>query len=124
MPLTQPFIDTVRERAAREPGFRRALLREAIECLLAGEIRTGTIVLRNYINATVGFEPLSTLTGIPSKSLMRMFGPNGNPQARNLFQVIGHLQRAEGVHVHVSIRRKGRAAGPRKVVAKRQARIA
>ena len=32
---------------------------------------------------------------------MRMFGPNGNPQARNLFEVIGCLQEREGLHLRV-----------------------
>jgi hypothetical protein len=41
---------------------------------------------------------MSRLTKLPAKSLMRMLGPNGNPQARNLFEVISHLQRAEGLH--------------------------
>ena len=52
--------------------------------------------------ATIGFEELSRLTKLPAKSLMRMLGPQGNPQARNLFEVIGHLQRAEGLHFDVS----------------------
>ena len=29
---------------------------------------------------------------------VRMLSPSGNPQARNLFEVINHLQRAEGLH--------------------------
>ena len=43
---------------------------------------------------------------------MRMLGPKGNPQARNLFGVIEHLQRAEGVRLRVSLKNttKGRAA--------------
>ena len=32
---------------------------------------------------------------------MRMLSPKGNPQARNLFQIIGCLQEREGVHVKV-----------------------
>jgi hypothetical protein len=35
---------------------------------------------------------------------MRMFGPAGNPQARNLFEVIGHLPRAEGLHFELSLK--------------------
>jgi hypothetical protein len=30
-----------------------------------------------------------------------MFGPRGNPQARNLFSVIGYLQKQAGVQLHV-----------------------
>jgi hypothetical protein len=30
-----------------------------------------------------------------------MFGPNGNPTARNLFEVVAYLQQAEGVRFEV-----------------------
>jgi len=43
--------------------------------------------MRDYIKATVGFEKLGAATGAPPKSLIRMFGPRGNPQAKNLFSV-------------------------------------
>jgi DNA-binding phage protein len=58
--------------------------------------------MRNYIKATVGFEKLGEATGAPSKSLIRLFGPRGNPQARNLFSVIGYLQKRAGVRLHVA----------------------
>ena len=98
MPLTKDFRETVRERLQRDPKARKALLAEAIECLLSGDLDTGKAILRNYINATIGFEELSDRTHTPSKSLMRMLGPKGNPQARNLFEVIAQLQQAEGVN--------------------------
>ena len=74
-------------------AFREALLTEAVELLLAGDIEVGKAVLRDYINATVGFEKLAKATGTPSKSLMRMLGPNGNPRASNLLAMLGKLQR-------------------------------
>lgn len=83
------------------PSSRRALLRQAIECLLAGDVDTGKAILRDYINGTIGFEELSDRTHTPAKSLMRMFGPKGNPQAKNLFDVIATLQQAEGVQFQV-----------------------
>ena len=105
MPLTKDFKETVRERLQREPEFRTALLRAAIECLMSGDVDTGKAILRDYINGTIGFQELSDRTHTPAKSLMRMFGPNGNPQARNLFDVIAQLQRAEGLHLEVSLKR-------------------
>ena len=65
-------------------------------------METGKAVLRDYIKATVGFEQLGAETGASPKSLIRMFGPAGNPQARNLFAVISHLQRHAGVALHVT----------------------
>jgi len=95
MPLTREFKETVQARIKQDRKYRKELLREGVASLLAGDLDTGKAILRDYINATIGFEELSRVTKRPTKSLMRMFGPAGNPQARNLFEVIGHLQRAE-----------------------------
>lgn len=59
---------------------------------------TGKSMIRNYINATVGFPALSRAVNTPPESLMRMFGPKGNPSAANLFGVIAALQNREGIH--------------------------
>ncbi len=102
MALTRDFKETIKARAERDAAFREALLTEAIEQLLGGNLKVGKAVLRDYINATVGFERLAKATGTPSKSLMRMLGPNGNPRADNLFRMIGKLQRVSGVHLEVA----------------------
>ena len=101
MPLTRDFKETIQARIERDPAFREELLKEGVECLLSGDVDTGKAVLRDYINATIGFRELGGLTEKSPKSLMRMFGPNGNPQARNLFEVIGCLQEREGLHFKV-----------------------
>ena len=101
MALTRDFKETVQARARREPAFRQALLAEGVSCLLAGDVEAGKIVLRDYINATIGFDALGARAGKSPKSLMRMFGPAGNPQARNLFEVIGCIQDHEGVQLEV-----------------------
>ena len=99
--LTVDFKETVKERVERDPNFREELLKEGIECLLTGEVDTGKAILRDYINATIGFDVLGSLTDKSPKSLMRMLGPKGNPQARNLFEIIAHLQKREGIHFEV-----------------------
>ncbi|HCC59176.1 MAG TPA: transcriptional regulator [Solibacterales bacterium] len=101
MALTRDFKTTVRSRVERDPKFRKELLREGIESMLSGDIVTAKTILRDYINATVGFIEVAEATRIPSKSLMRMFGPGGNPRAANLFEVVSFLQRREGVRFHV-----------------------
>ncbi len=50
MPLTRDFRVTVRERIERDPGFREALLGEAAQCLLAGDVDVGKSILRDYVN--------------------------------------------------------------------------
>jgi DNA-binding phage protein len=102
MALTRKFRETVKARAERDIAFREALLTDAIDQLLAGDTETGKAVLRDYINATIGFERLAHETGTPSKSLMRMLGPKGNPRADNLFTVISRLQKVSGVHLSVA----------------------
>ena len=101
MALTIDFKKTVKDRVERDPAFREELLREGIECLLNGDIDTGKAILRDYINATIGFDVLGSLTDKSPKSLMRMLGPKGNPQARNLFEIIAHLQKREGIHFQI-----------------------
>lgn len=101
MALTRAFKETVQARVAADPAFGEALLREAVDAMLGGDVDTGKAILRDYINATVGFETLGRATGTSPKSLIRMFGPKGNPQARNLFAVLGHLQERAGLKLHV-----------------------
>ena len=102
MALTKSFKDLVQSRVARDPDFAAALLREGIDTMLTGDVDTGKAILRDYIKATVGFEKLAEATATPPKSLIRMFGPRGNPQARNLFGIIGYLQKQAGVQLHVT----------------------
>lgn len=104
MALTRDFKETVLARVQADPKFRNALLKEGIETMLAGDVDSGKAILRDYIKATVGFEQLGAETSSSPKSLIRMFGPTGNPQARNLFSVISHLQRHAGLTLHVTAR--------------------
>jgi DNA-binding phage protein len=108
--LTREFKETVKARASRDAAFREALLTEAVERMIAGEVDVGKAVLRDYINATIGFATLAKATGTPQKSLMRMLGPNGNPRASNLLAIIGELQRMTGLRLAVAAGRRKRAA--------------
>ncbi len=98
MALTKDFKNTVRARVQRDPAFRKELLREGVESFLAGDVETGKSVLRDYINATIGFKELAEITQRSPKSLMRMLGPSGNPHARNLFEIVSCLRKKAGVH--------------------------
>jgi hypothetical protein len=99
MPLTRDFKEIIQARATRDAAFRIHLLKEAVDCLLAGDVDTGKSVLRDYINATVGFDELGAATRKSAKSLMRMLGPAGNPHARNLFDIVAYLQKKEGLRL-------------------------
>jgi len=99
MSLTRDFKETIQARAVRDAAFRKHLLKEAIDCMLAGDVSTGKALLRDYINAIVGFDKLAAVTHKSPKSLMRMLGPTGNPQARNLFEIVLYLQKSEGLRL-------------------------
>jgi len=101
MPLTRSFKDFVKSRIERDAKFRRALFQEAVQTLIDGDVDTAKSVLRDYVNATIGFPVLAEATKMPPKSLMRMFGPKGNPTAVNLFGVIVALQEKTGAHLEV-----------------------
>jgi hypothetical protein len=102
MPLTRSFNTLVQRHVMVDPVFGAALLWEGIDTMLSGYVETGKAILRNYIKATIGFEKLGKATGTQPKSLIRMFGPRGNPLARNLFSVIGYLQRQAGLQLHMT----------------------
>jgi DNA-binding phage protein len=101
MALTRDFRETVQARVKRDSAYRKGLLSEAVESLLSGEVALGKELLRDYINAAIGFPKLAGHTKIHVKTLHQMFGPNGNPTAKKLFEIVAYLQRAEGVRFEV-----------------------
>jgi hypothetical protein len=105
MPLTHDFKETIRAMAQRDQRFRQALLREAVECIINGDLTAGKAVLRDYVNATIGFQKLEKRTDIPAKSLMRMLGPKGSPSAANLSNILSAVQKTEGVHFELTLKR-------------------
>jgi DNA-binding phage protein len=108
MPITRKFRATVWARAQDDARFREAMLTEAINELLAGDLEAGKAMLRDYVNATITFNSLAKKTGLPAKSLQRMLGPRGNPTAESLFGVIKALQASE--HIRLAVKSTKRAA--------------
>lgn len=103
MALTKAFRETVCERAQRDAGFRKALLTEAVNAYLGGDEATGKAVLRDVVNATIGFERLAEELEKPSKSLHRMLGPQGNPSTANFFAILQVLQKRVGLKLTVKV---------------------
>jgi DNA-binding phage protein len=101
MTKTRSLSETLKADLETDREFRRALLSEAVACMVAGDVETGKIVLREYVNGTVGFPKLGAALGRSPKSLMRMLSPAGNPQARNLFEMVAYLQKAEGTVLEI-----------------------
>jgi DNA-binding phage protein len=99
--LTRDSKETVRARVEHNPKFCKELLREGVGAMICDDVTTAKTILRDYINATAGFTEVAEATEIPSQSLMRKFGPSGNPCANNLFDVVNFLQRREGIRFQV-----------------------
>ncbi|MHB8472001.1 MAG: helix-turn-helix domain-containing transcriptional regulator [Gammaproteobacteria bacterium] len=104
MVLTTDFKEGVMARAKRDGRFRRALLTEAVQELVSGDAVAGKAVLRDYINATMGFGPLAEEMDANVKSLHRMLGPRGNPTMENLRAILRVLQEHEGIEFAIRSR--------------------
>jgi DNA-binding phage protein len=113
MPLSRDFKETVRERAHTDPDFRFTMLQEALSALDLGEAFEAKILLRDFINATIGFQALGEAVDRDPKALMRMFSPKGNPTLENLSLVLKELAEREGYSIKVE-RRASRPAHPAK----------
>ncbi len=101
MAITRDYKDTINERVSKEPAFSAALLDEAITLFLNGEPEVARLVLRDLVNATVGFEGLALEVEKPSKSLHRMLSARGNPTMDNLTKIIGILRNNLGLDIKV-----------------------
>ena len=101
MALTRSFKETIAKRAQSDPDFRQAMFVDAMNELLAGNVDLAKSMLKDYINATIRFEPLAKEINKNSKSIQRMLSPAGNPTTKSLFEVVAVLQKKEGIHLHV-----------------------
>jgi DNA-binding phage protein len=99
--LTRPHSESIKEDLDSSPEFRRAFLAEAINSMIEGDVETGKAVVREYINGTMGFVALGQALGKSPKSLMRMLSRQGNPQVRNLFEIISHLLKVDGASLRL-----------------------
>ena len=100
-PLTRDFKETILERAQKDPAFRIGLLTEAAQCLLNNETGVAKTLLRDYVNATLGFQALGGIVDKKPSSLMRMLSDKGNPTIDNMSEVLAAVQRHEGIEFNV-----------------------
>lgn len=68
---------------------------------MAGDLPTARSLIRDVIKGSMGYAELSRRTGTPEKSLVRMFGPTGNPTAANMASALRELQRYGRVRLRV-----------------------
>ena len=101
MALTREFKETIGARIERDPRLREALFTEAMNAYLGGDIQAGKALLRDLVNATIGYEELASVLKKSSKSLHRMLAPHGNPNTENFFGIVKALQKKAGVKLQV-----------------------
>ena len=101
MVVTRDFRETVQARIENDENFAAALLDEAIQLFLNNEPSMARVVLRDLVNATVGFEELAIEVKKPSKSLHRMLSAKGNPTMDNLTKIFSVLKHKLSVDFEV-----------------------
>ena len=99
MALTRDFKETVMARVERDPEFARAMLDEAVMLFLNGEAETAKLILRDLVNATMGFERLAISVEKPAKSVHRMLSASGNPTMANLAAIFAALKSTMKVEI-------------------------
>jgi DNA-binding phage protein len=95
--LTADSSETVQSRIKADPAFAEALLREATDMFLNGEAEAARLLLRDVVNATVGFEQIAIATNRPSKSVHRMLSARGNPTMESLSAVFSAIRKVLNV---------------------------
>jgi DNA-binding phage protein len=95
--LTVDSSATVQARIKSDPAFAEALLREATDMFLNGEAEAARLLLRDVVNATVGFEQIALATNRPSKSVHRMLSARGNPTMESLAVVFSAIRKVLNV---------------------------
>lgn len=108
MALTRNFKQTILARAQRDVRFRKAMFTEALNEFLGGNTTAGKAILRDLVNATIGFEQLAAELNKPSKSLHRMLAPHGNPSTENFFFIVQALQKRTQIGLSVRAKRRAR----------------
>ena len=103
MAMTRNFKETVAARVQGDPAFAKALLDEAITLFLDGEPDTAKLILRDLVNATVGFESLAEEIHKPAKSLHRMLSASGNPTMTNISSIFAAIKKNLRVQVRTKV---------------------
>ena len=102
MVLTRHFKETVQARAETDPKFAQALVNEAVTLFLNGEPDTAKLILRDLVNATIGFENLAAEINKNDKSLHRMLSSRGNPTMSSLSAIFAAILK----NLHMEVKTK------------------
>ena len=116
---TRPYGEIVQARVSREPAYAAALLEEAVRCFVRGETAVARAHVRDVIKGSIGYAELARRTGTPETSLIRMFGPSGNPTFENVANVLATLQDFGGVDLQINSAPRRKRASKRPTASSR-----
>ena len=102
MELTRSHRCTIRERLRRDPELRKEMLLAVVECLHGGEISIAKSILLDCVAVITGFERLGALMGKSEASLREMLHPDYDTCANDIFEIIHHVSKHEGLRLEVS----------------------
>ena len=98
------IIETITARVQSEPAYARALLQQATSLLLQGEPHTAKLLLRDLVNASIGFEQLARDMDKPPKSLHRMLSATGNPTLSHVSAMLAAIAAHLGVEIQARVK--------------------
>ena len=102
--MSKEVIETITARVQSEPAYARALLQQAVSLLLQGEPHTAKLLLRDLVNASIGFEQLARDMDKPAKSLHRMLSAAGNPTLSHVSAMLAAIAAHLGVQVQTRVK--------------------
>lgn len=88
------------EELQEDREFLKAHLANAIASFFNGEHGAARLMLRDIVNATIGFAELAAKLNKSDKGLMQMLTEKANPSAEHLFGIIYEVMKHE--HLVVS----------------------
>lgn len=98
MEHTQSFSDVVIERAKTDAVFRVGLLEEAVsEFISNGDMQVCKSLLRDCIEAGLGFAALARVMSVPAPELHSKFTGGDNPTAQEFLDIVAALCAAEKI---------------------------
>jgi len=103
------YNDSLKKLVDENPEMGQQMLEGAVNALFQGEIDEGRILLRQYINATLGFAELGRRLDKDPKNIMRSLGPKGNPTLTNLMAMIQACASAQKMEIQAHVVPKKRS---------------
>ena len=87
--------------------LRLIYLQEALQLLFGKDecnTKTALVMLRDIVNASIGFQGLSQATGKSDKNLMGMLTAGSNPNIDNICTIIREITKYENADIEPNVR--------------------